>query len=53
MEGGEELEKAIKELPHDKEVVQLYQNSPAQILFPRAETDGLRREIETRIGHAG
>jgi len=25
MEGCEELEKAIKELPRDKEVVQLYQ----------------------------
>ena len=32
--GGEELEKAIKELPRDKEVVQLYQKLAGANPFP-------------------
>ena len=40
--GGEELEKVIKELPRDKEVVQLCQKLPGAILFRRDETDGAK-----------
>ena len=41
--GGEELEKAIKELPRDKAVVQLYQKLAGADPFP-AGSDRIERE---------
>ncbi len=40
MKGGEELEKAIKELPRDKEVVQLYQKLAGVDRFRLGEREG-------------
>jgi len=51
--GVEELERAIKELPRDKEVVQLYQKLAGTARFRRGERDRFRRGFGIRIVHAG